>query len=68
MEATVYRVMHKPSQSVALITFEVSILGQVRCAKLEFLRGNVLDLVKYCKYAKFELNRVKSVRAATLSV
>ena len=68
MEATVYRAMHKASQSVALITFEVSIDGQVKCAKLEFLKGNVLDLDKYRKYAKFELNRVKSVRAATLSL
>jgi hypothetical protein len=61
MESHTYRIMHKPSSSVAVLTFEWKD-EQVKISSLHFIVGNVLDLSSYRKYKKHaETKFIKAV-------
>jgi hypothetical protein len=51
--------MHPPSKSVAVLTFSWE--GEdVKIASLNFIVGNVLDLIQYRKYKKHAKNKFLS--------
>lgn len=63
MAPSEFRLIHKPSQSVVLITFSV-VDNKISIATVRFIKGNVIDLIELKRYAKFELNKQMSAACA----